>query len=93
MEDALDAIRNHNYEKIYEVTSKVANDECGKRIRVTTLRERTLPLPSKIFHAGGCRICRKMGESGCIPAGEAWSGPAEGPARGHRPKQYDHEYL
>jgi hypothetical protein len=84
MEDALDAIRNHNYEKIYEVTSKVANVmSAGKRIHVTTpagtdFTASIEDIPCRV--AAG--ICRKMGESGCIPAGEAWSGPAEGTSNG-----------
>ncbi len=84
MEDALDAIRNHDYEKIYEVTSKVAEVmSAGKRVRVTTpagtdFTASIEDIPCRV--AAG--ICRKMGESGCIPAGEAWSGPAEGTANG-----------
>ncbi len=84
MEDALDAIRNHDYEKIYEVTSKVADVmNAGKRVRVTTpagtdFTASIEDIPCRV--AAG--ICRKMGESGCIPAGEAWSGPAEGTANG-----------
>ncbi len=84
MEDALDAIRNHNYEKIYEVTSKVADVmNVGKRIQVTTpagtdFTASIEDIPCRV--AAG--ICRKMGESGCIPAGEAWSGPAEGTSNG-----------
>ena len=84
MEDALDAIRNHDYEKIYEVTSKVAEVMTGgKRIHVTTpagtdFTASIEDIPCRV--AAG--ICRKMGESGCIPAGEAWSGPAEGTTNG-----------
>ena len=84
MEDALDAIRNHNYEKIYDVTSKVAEVmNAGKQVHVTTPAGTDFTasiegIPCRV--AAG--ICRKMGESGCIPAGEAWSGPAEGTANG-----------
>ncbi|MBU1207211.1 MAG: aminopeptidase [Proteobacteria bacterium] len=84
MDDALDALRNHDYEKIYEVTSKVAEVmNKGKRVHVTTpagtdFTASIEDIPCRV--AAG--ICRQMGESGCIPAGEAWSGPAEGTTNG-----------
>lgn len=83
--DIVEALRlGHDYEEVWRISRRLADImTAGKKARLTTPAGTDLTCSiDGITYRVNSALAREPGESGCVPSGECWAGPAEGTGEG-----------